>query len=195
MATTAARTEHAGLGVDKRRATTSTVVVEGLLWLFVLNLGIALGAGLYEARIVVPSWLSYSPDNQPVWNAAAAREANTGLRFWVYVTTGPLTLLTLASLIAVWWTRGAVRTWWLTALGAALVDRVMTLTYFIPTMVRLTNETMPAPEAAHTAMQWMSLNNVRHLATAVALLAALRTFALFYAERGRASVEGGSPHA
>ncbi len=28
-----------------------------LLWLLVLNLGIALGAGLYEHRIVFPDWL------------------------------------------------------------------------------------------------------------------------------------------
>lgn len=28
-----------------------------LLWLFVLNLGIAFGAGLYEARISVARWL------------------------------------------------------------------------------------------------------------------------------------------
>jgi hypothetical protein len=189
MTSTAGQTEHAGFGAQERGATPSPLVVEGLLWLLILNLGVALGAGLYEARIVVPSWLPFSSETGPVWDAAAAREANTGLRFWVYVTTGPLTLLTLASLIAVWWTKGAVRKWWLIALGAALVDRVMTLAYFIPTMVRLTNETMTTPEATQTAMQWMGLNNVRHLATAIALLAALKCFSVFYTERGRATAE------
>lgn len=29
-----------------------------MLWLFVINLGIAVGAGLYESRIAVPQWLS-----------------------------------------------------------------------------------------------------------------------------------------
>ena len=33
-----------------------------LLWLFVLNLGIAFGAGLYEARIVIPRWLMSAPE-------------------------------------------------------------------------------------------------------------------------------------
>ena len=160
-----------------------------LLWLFVVNLGIALGAGLYEARIVAPDWLPVSPGGEPVWDAAAAREDNTGLRFWVYVTTVPLTLLTLAGLVAVRWTAGRVRGWWLAALGAALVDRAMTLTYFIPTMVRLTSETMSASEAARVATQWMSLNNVRHLATATALLTALKAFAAYHEERGRAAVE------
>jgi hypothetical protein len=70
-----------------------------VLWLFVINLGIAFGTGLYESRIVVPHWLSSTPESGYRWNAEAARQANTGLRFWVYVTTVPLTLLTFASLM------------------------------------------------------------------------------------------------
>jgi hypothetical protein len=76
-----------------------------LLWLFVINLGIAFGAGLYEHRIVVPNWLSHGKDGAH-WNAGTARHDNTGLRFWAFVTTGPLTLLTLANLL-----RGAVPAW------------------------------------------------------------------------------------
>jgi hypothetical protein len=57
-----------------------------LLWLFVINLGIAFGAGLYESRIVVPQWLS--GDRSPAeagakWNAAAAREAKARATQWV----------------------------------------------------------------------------------------------------------------
>jgi len=63
-----------------------------LLWLFVINLGIACGAGLYEARVVIPQWAEIPPQSWP----------NTGLMFWVYVTTIPLTVLTVANLIAAW---------------------------------------------------------------------------------------------
>lgn len=35
-------------------------IARTLLWLFVINLGIAFGAGFYEARIVFPQWLVYS---------------------------------------------------------------------------------------------------------------------------------------
>jgi hypothetical protein len=31
-------------------------VPEIVLWLFVINLGIAFGAGLYEKRIILPQW-------------------------------------------------------------------------------------------------------------------------------------------
>jgi hypothetical protein len=33
---------------------------EVLLWLFVINHGIAFGAGLYEQRMVLPQWFSRS---------------------------------------------------------------------------------------------------------------------------------------
>ena len=150
-----------------------------VLWLFVINLGIAFGAGLYESWIVVPHWLSFTPESGYRWDADAARQANTGLRFWVYVTTVPLTVLTLASLVAAWWTPDVVRSWWLGAAAAALVDRVMTFAYFIPTMIALMrNETFSESEAVAKALQWTQLGYVRHAATLVAWLAALQAFAL-----------------
>jgi hypothetical protein len=30
-----------------------------LLWLFVIDLGIAFGAGLYESRVVIPRWETF----------------------------------------------------------------------------------------------------------------------------------------
>jgi hypothetical protein len=39
-------------------------------------------------------------------------------------------------------------------------------------------------EAVTTALQWVNLGYVRHAATLIAWLAALRVFALFYAHRG-----------
>jgi hypothetical protein len=154
-------------------------IVKIVLWLFVINLGIAFGAGLYESRIVVPQWLSFTPESGYRWDADAARQANTGLRFWVYVTTVPLTVLTLASIVAAWWTLDVVRNWWLGAAAAALVDRVMTFAYFIPTMLTLMhNETFSESEAVAKALQWAHLGYVRHAATLVAWLAALQAFAL-----------------
>ncbi|WNN90507.1 hypothetical protein [Gloeocapsopsis dulcis] len=94
-----------------------------LLWLFAINLGIALGAGLYEARIELPQWLMALPIGYQ-WNAEAARQVNTGLRFWVYVTTVPLTVLTLGNAIATWNHRGKLRHWWLCAVGVAAIDRI-----------------------------------------------------------------------
>ena len=49
----------------------SSSISTTLLWLFVINLGIAFGAGLYEHRIVVPNWISSSDDSGAHWNAEA----------------------------------------------------------------------------------------------------------------------------
>jgi hypothetical protein len=154
-----------------------------LLWLFVINLGLALGAGLYESRITVPHWIGRGADDELHWNAEAARRDNTGFRFWVFVTTVPLTLLTFGNLAAAWSAAPPVRAWWLGAVGAALLDRVMTFSYFIPTMFWLM-QAADSPPAAAAASWWSSLNHVRHVLLLGAWLAALRAFALLHVQRG-----------
>jgi hypothetical protein len=134
---------------------------------------------LYESRIVFNNWLTSSPDSALHWNADAAQRDDTGLRFWVFATTVPLTLLTLANLAAAWRAIGTLRGWWLAASLAALADRVFTFFYFIPTMVGL----MQAPDSAQavaTAMQWGNLNYLRHAMVLTAWLSALRAFSLLY---------------
>lgn len=154
-------------------------MTELLLWLFVINLGIALGAGLYESRIMVPQWLIPSLDNGYHWNGAGARNAGVGLRFWVYVTTVPLTLLTLASLVATWSAPDAVHHWWIVAVIVAMSERVMTFSYFIPEMIRLTRgDFLEHSRNAVRALRWVRLGYIRHATTLVAWLAALKALSL-----------------
>ena len=154
-----------------------------LLWLLVINLGIALGAGLFESRIAVPHWIETGAGGAS-WNADAARDDDTGRRFWVGVTTLPLTILTLANLFVAWKAPGPARRWWVTAALAALTDRVFTLSYFVPTMLRLMR--MPdSNEAAAVAIRWAQLNHVRHVIVLVAWLAALKAFSHLYRQLGR----------
>ena len=150
-----------------------------LLWLFVINLGIAFGAGLYEHRIVVGSWLTSSGESGAHWNADAARRDDTGRRFWAFVTTVPLTLLTLASLFAAWRGRGSFSRWWLAAAVAALVDRAFTFSYFIPTMVRLIRAP-DSPDSVAVATRWRNLNYLRHAIILAAWLMSLEAFSLLY---------------
>lgn len=152
-----------------------------LLWLFVINLGIAFGAGMYEHRIVVPRWMA-SDEAGGHWNADEARRDDTGLRFWAYVTTGPLTLLALANLFAAWKATGQVRVWWLTAVLLVLMDRVLTFSYFIPTMVGLMSAG-DSPASVASATRWATLNYLRHVLTLGGWLAALRAFSLFHRTR------------
>jgi len=153
-----------------------------VLWLFIINLGIAFGAGLYEHRIVVSRWVTSSESGNH-WNAEAARQDDVGRRFWAFVSTLPLTLLTLANLFAAWRSSGAVRGWWLSAALAVLAERAFTFSYFIPTMIRLMRA-VDSPASAAAAIRWSSLNYLRHALVLAAWLASLRTFALLYQQRG-----------
>lgn len=156
-----------------------------LLWAYVLNLGIACGAGLYESRIEAPRWLSPGPDGSLRWHREAAAEADVGLRFWAFATTLPLTLLTLAGLACLWRAPEPVRSWWLAAVAAGLAERAMTFGYFIPAMLKLLDPVLYGEaEAASRAALWVKLGWVRHAANAASLAAALQAFALWNRFRG-----------
>jgi hypothetical protein len=139
--------------------------------------------GLVRHRIVISRWISSSEDSVSHWNAEAARRDDTGRRFWAFVTTVPLTLLTLADLLVASWASSPVRSWWLAAGLVALADRAFTFSYFIPTMVRLT-DTADSPASVAAAARWWNLNYVRHAIVLVAWLAAPKAFALFYQQHG-----------
>jgi hypothetical protein len=168
------RAAGASTNTPEGHATSTRTAGRILLWLLVLNQGIAFGAGLYEHRIVLPLWIdASSPDGAVRFDAAAARAANSGLRFWAYVTTGPLTLLTLANLVAAWRDRGTARRMWLAAGAVGLAERILTFTYFIPTMVALM-EGDAGSSSAETFFQWMQWNHVRHALVLAAWLLALK---------------------
>jgi hypothetical protein len=148
-----------------------------VLWLFALNLGVVFGAGVYEHRIVLPRWLRAEPEGGRHWHADAARADDVGRRFWVFVSTLPLTCLTLASLYFAPGASGPAGSWWLTAAWVALAERLATFAYFVPAMVGL----MKVPDSAAAvarARRWSALNHVRHALVLAAWLASLRALAL-----------------
>lgn len=149
-----------------------------ILWLFVIVLGITFGAGLYEARVVVPDWIN--PQDY-FWNADAAKRSDTGLRFWVYITSIPLTLLTLASLVSLKFSKGDLRKWWGFAAGAALIDRIMTFGYFVPTMLYLMGQGNSTDRViVETAIFWSDLNYLRIAFVLIAWLTAMKALTVFY---------------
>src|SRR5258706_5071626 len=154
-------------------------IPEILLWLFVINLGIAFGAGLYEQRIILPQWFVRTADSDIRVDGAAIRNTDTGRRFWAFVTTIPLTLLTLANLVVAWQSQGQRHEWWLAAAVITLVERILTFSYFIPTAIRLMRaETFPPAKVRVMASRWTKLNYVRAALGLIAWLAALKALSL-----------------
>jgi hypothetical protein len=143
---------------------------------FVLLLAFALGAGVYEHRVVVPRWLPVDPSGARHWHAAAAKADDVGRRFWPFVTTLPLTLLALVNAWLAWTAAGEARAWWLAATALTLVERGLTFGYFIPTMLALLR--LPdTPEAAAAAARWAAMGHLRHALLFGASVAALVAFA------------------
>src|SRR5260370_35405623 len=105
------------------------MIPKALLWLFILNLGVVFGAGIYEARISVTRWIGPSQASGPGWHAEEALRDDTGRRFWAFTTTIPPTLLTLANLWAASQSSGPTRIGWLAAPLARLPRRTFTFTY------------------------------------------------------------------
>ncbi|MBJ6111348.1 DUF1772 domain-containing protein [Hymenobacter sp. BT523] len=153
-----------------------SLVYEILLWLFVVNLGLATGAGLFETRIVLPQWFGRTATGYAV-NGDAMRDLDTGRRFWGMVTTLPLTLLTLASLVASWQAPPPLRAWWLAAALLTLLERLATFAFFIPTALRL-QRAAPGASASRLIGWWLRLNYLRLALNLLAWLAALRAFSL-----------------
>jgi hypothetical protein len=149
-------------------------ISELILWLFLLNVGVALGAGLYEARVMLPQWTTPASGTGFHWNAELARRTDPGIKFWAFVTTGPLTLLTVANLVAAWHTPGPRGVWWLIAAAIVLLERAATFGYFIPTMIRLQrDETGPDPVVRARVSRWLMLNYIRNAAYLAAWVAAM----------------------
>jgi hypothetical protein len=163
--------ESAGAGA---KVTVPVPIADLILWLFLLTLGVALGAGLYEARVVLPQWTT--PPSGPGfrWDAELARRTDPGLNFWAFVTTFPLSVLTLVSVVVAWRTSGPRGAWWLTAAVIVLLERVATFGYFIPTMVRLQRDTaIPEPVVRARVSRWLALNYIRNAAYLVAWVAGM----------------------
>jgi hypothetical protein len=155
------------------------VLHNALLWLFVVFSGIAVGAGLYELRVNVPRWFAPAAGSAIRINVDAIRSDDSGRRFWAYVTTVPLTLLTLAGCLVAWSPETARERWWLAGAGVMFVERIGTFGYFIPQLLKLLRpEHLAGERAAQAARAWTRLNYIRAALAFAAWLAALRALSL-----------------
>jgi hypothetical protein len=107
--------------------------------------------------------------------------AAAGLRFWAYVSTGPLTLLTLVNLVLALRSAKPLLKIWLLGVGVGVIERAFTFAYFIPKMLRLMSDELPQSAAVPLAQQWQALNDVRHALLIAAWMVSLKAFAVAYA--------------
>lgn len=150
-------------------------ITELLLVAFVINLGIALGAGLYEVRIVLPLWFRRTSVNGYEVDDEAMHTIDTGKKFWAFVTTVPLTLLTIANLIFALRSNAPLHSWWVAGAAIVLLERIGTFCFFIPTAIRLQrSKSLPAAKTSAMVLRWTRLNYLRNALTFAAMLLLLK---------------------
>ncbi len=150
------------------------------LWLFVVLLGLDLGAGIYEARIVVPRWSSGIPETLQSGNPYGSVAIDAGVRFWAIMTSA-VAAAALLSLVLGLLAPVPQRPWQIFASLAELVAVAMTLLYFRPTLVRLFmghGAGLSATAIASSVRRWVMWSMVRIAISLLAWLAALRALAL-----------------
>jgi hypothetical protein len=150
------------------------------LWLFVIALGLDLGAGIYEARVVVPLWAGGIPATLAAGNPFALVAIDAGIHFWAYLTSA-VALLAVLALVSGLRTPAPQRAWRTVAAIAELVAVAMTLLYFRPTLVRLFMEHgagLSAAAIASTVHRWVLWSGARIVISFVAWCAALRALSL-----------------
>ena len=151
-----------------------------VLWLFVIALGLDLGAGIYEARIVVPLWSAGVPETLAAGNPYGRVAIDAGIHFWSRMTS-VVALLALVTLAFSLRTSAPLRTWQIFASVAELAAAAMTLFYFRPTLVRLFmghGEGLSPEAIRSTVGLWVMWSRVRIAISLVAWCAAIQALVL-----------------
>lgn len=141
-------------------------------------LGIAFGAGIYEARVVLPLWFNKVNGKYSV-NHKNISEIDSGRKFWGFITTVPLTILTIINIVLAWQSAEQISTLWLTASLIVLAERIMTFGFFIPTIIKLQrNKNMSEEEINKKISSWIGLNYVRNILTLLSWILILQVIIL-----------------
>ena len=168
----------------QKQMTRKFSIAQLFLWLFVIALGIEIGAGLYETLVVMPLWDIAPPDSVRAYyqlNAANPQFAlDAGHKFWMFST--PLVGLTaLATLLSGLRTHPLHRKWRIAGTILALVVVASTFAWFVPNIIRLYGKdvmTMSDGELTSLTNWWVRLNWVRVVLYSAGWLCALRAFSI-----------------
>lgn len=150
------------------------------LGLFVMILGIDIGAGLYESRVVVPLWSAGVPRTLVAGDPYGRVAIDAGMRFWAFITPA----VGLAAAVSLGFGLSAPRprlTWQVAASAIELCAFAMTMIYFKPTLMRLFlghGDGLSSAAIAATVRRWIGWNWVRIALSLAAWGAGLRALLL-----------------
>jgi hypothetical protein len=149
-----------------------------LLAALLTTVGVAVGAGLFESRVVIPRWAGAASAKEVGAALESSGHLASGRVFWPLVGAPTVPLAVLNTYCAVR-SSGRRRPWWLVFSATILSGCVATAGYFVPELHRLTrSHGASGQEVRRRIRRRVRLDNLRLVALAAAWLAGLRALSL-----------------
>lgn len=140
--------------------------------------GVAVGAGIFESRVVIPRWAGCWTSEQVRVALEESGHLASGEAFWPLVGA-PVVPLTVLNLYRALRSSGPRRPWWIAFASTIAVGCVATAAYFVPELHRLAATDAIPPERVRAAViRRVRLDNVRLVVLVLAWLAGLRALSL-----------------
>jgi hypothetical protein len=142
-----------------------TTTDQVLLCMFIFSLGVGIGGGLYETRVVYPNWAKDPTPDGLAEKLISSGQAGAARRYWPLVSPASA-LLAIVNVFLAWHQVGVVRNLWLMSSIAIVLKSMGTYGYFVPTYIRrIANpRTMDALTLQRLVRQWTGLSPLRVVA-------------------------------
>jgi hypothetical protein len=140
--------------------TTEQIFLCALIFL----VGIGIGGGIYETRVVYPNWINVPTTNGLSEKLASSGQAGAAHRYWPLISPTSA-LLAVVNAFFAWHQSGLVRTLWLTSSLAIVFKSAGTYGYFVPTYIRriAKPKLMDAMALRRVVHTWTNLSPLRIL--------------------------------
>ncbi len=102
---------------------------------FIFFVGLGIGGGLYETRVVYPNWMHAHTPDELGNKLASSGQAGAARRYWPLISPASA-LLALLNVFLGLHQEGLVRSLWLMSSLAIVLKSIATYGYFVPTYMR-----------------------------------------------------------
>jgi hypothetical protein len=135
-----------------------------LLCAFIFSVGMGIGGGVYETRVVYPNWIKEPTPNGLGERLVSSGQTGAARRYWPLISPTSALLAVLNAFFA-WHHTGLVRTLWLTSSVSIIFKSAGTYAYFVPTYIRriAKPEMMDIMALRRVVRTWTKLSPLRVL--------------------------------
>jgi hypothetical protein len=146
-----------------------TIADQLLLCAFIFSVGIGIGGGLYETRVVYPNWIKDPTPTELNKKLISSGQAGAARRYWPLISPASALLALLNAFLA-WHQAGIVRNLWLMSSISIILKSAGTYGYFVPTYIRriAKSEAMETSTLRRIVRIWAGLSPLRVLIEAFA---------------------------